>query len=99
MSGEVVLVKVRSANVYVQRKNLPAFKALFPETMVIAAMEPNSDSLNGFIGMPAILISVERGLAVKAGKSLSIGMDFSWHDSTNKRIYSFEDGVLVGRRD
>lgn len=99
MSRTIVLVKMRGANVFLENRDVPKFKELFPQTIVIAQMCPSSDSLNGFIGLPAFPIYVERGLAVAAGKTLSIGTDFSWHDSTGKRIYSFEDGCLVGRRD
>lgn len=99
MSNKKILVKIRRANVYLDEKNLPKFKALYPDTMVIGEVSPSSDALSAFIGLPSFFVYVERGLAVVAGKTLSIGTDFSWHDSTGKRIYSFEDGVLVGRRD
>lgn len=99
MERKVVLVKVRGANVFVERKHLPTFKDMFQGTFVIAEMTPSSDALNAFIGVPAFIIQVERGLAFTAGRTLSIGKEFSWHDSSGKRIYAFEDGVLVGKRD
>lgn len=99
MSGDAIaLVKIRAAKIYVRRKDLASLKAIHSPVTVIAEMTPSSDHLTAFIGLPSFPIFVERGLAVMAGKTLSIGTDFSWCDRTGKRLYEFEDGVLVGKR-
>lgn len=99
MSGDpFALVKIRSAKIYVRRKDIASLKALHSPVLVIAEVAPSSDHLTAFVGLPSFPIFVERGLAVMAGKTLSIGTDFSWCDRTGKRLYEFEDGVLVGKR-
>lgn len=92
------MVKTGTARVFVRRKDLPAYKSIFPNSLIIGDIAPSSDHLTAFIGLPGFPICVERGVAVMAGKTLSIGRELMWCDHTGKRLFEFEDGVLVGKR-